>query len=137
MATIMLVFLGSAIGGVCRYRLSNTIQAAWPGRFPLGTLLVNVSGCLLIGLVWAWMTGSADLTTDHRMPPTTVLLQKHGALHFLVLGVLGGYTTVSSVALNTLELLQERRHLAAVVNLLGSWLICLLAAFAGYWVMTA
>lgn len=134
MLTATFVFLGSALGGVLRHALSNVVQSVWRDRFPMGTLAVNVSGALLIGVVWGWMNCPAG---PNDAGPSAMLAVSPAPLQFLILGILGGYTTVSSFALNTLELMREKRSAAAGVNLFGSWLLCLLAAFIGYRLATA
>ena len=88
--------LGAAAGGLARYVVSTAVMQRFQGRFPLGTLVVNVTGCFLIGLLMTWFT---ERTGPH---PYWRLL--------LVTGVLGGYTTFSSFAWETFESLNERFH---------------------------
>ena len=109
---ILLTFLGSAMGGFCRYLLSERIASRFGKRFPVGTMAVNVSGALLIGFIWVAATP--------------------GPLRdFLTFGFLGGYTTVSSFTLNTLNLLQDGEWLYAGWNLAGTYTLCLAAVFTG------
>lgn len=108
----ILAFTGSALGGLCRYLLSGWITFRFGEGFPLGTMVVNVSGALLIGFIWAFCSP--------------------GSLRdFLMFGFLGGYTTVSSFALNTLNLLQDGEWTYAGWSLIGTYLLCLAAVFGG------
>lgn len=109
---LVFTFVGSSLGGLCRYLLSGFVARRFGERFPLGTLAVNVSGSFLIGVVW-------------------VTLSPGAARDFLMFGFLGGYTTVSSFSLNTLTLLQDGQWFYATLNLFGSFLICLAAVFVG------
>jgi fluoride exporter len=112
-------FIGSALGGWCRYLISGYCARRCGDRFPVGTMMVNVTGAFFIGLVWAvpWDEGT--------------LLSAGVGRDFLMFGFLGGYTTVSSFAWNTLYLVQNRQWGRAVLNLFGSWFFCLAAVYAG------
>ena len=118
MGLIVVTFLGSAVGGVSRHWISDWIGRRQSGRFPVGTLIVNVSGAFLIGLVWAWPETAATPAAQ---------LARDGAM----VGLLGGYTTVSSFTLQTLHLFHERQHRTAVANVASSFFLCLLAVAAG------
>lgn len=110
--TYMLVAAGSAIGGFARY-LTTVAVGLWLGvRFPWGTLAVNVLGASLAGVLVGLMSPAMSGT----------------GFWFLVIGVCGGYTTVSSFSLQTLELLRRRRLVAAGANAMLSLALCLLAA---------
>ncbi len=114
---LILTFIGSAVGGVLRYWFSGIVVRRLGGHFPAGTMVVNVSGAFAIGLVWALPLVMGDGATLLR--------------DFLMLGLLGGYTTVSTFSLNVLSLLQEQKWGLAVFDFLGSWALCLLAVFTG------
>ncbi len=81
MSPYLLVALGAAAGGVARYVIGTAIMQRFGGRFPLGTLIINVTGCFLIGVL---MTMRERDTLASKWQP------------LLVVGVLGGYTTFSS-----------------------------------------
>jgi CrcB protein len=118
--TSLWIALGSALGGVMRYWCSGLV-ARWFGEtFPWGTLLVNVLGSLLIGLI-------ATLSA-----PDGRLLLGTTARQFVMLGVLGGFTTFSSFSLQTLALAQSGEWLRAAGNILGSVALCLLAVWSGH-----
>jgi fluoride exporter len=114
------IALGGAIGSVARFWLSGLIARHWGEAFPWGTLLVNVSGSLLIGFV-------ATLTA-----PDGRWLTATGFRLFFLAGLLGGYTTFSSFSLQTLALLQGGEWWRAAGNAVGSVLACLLAVWIGH-----
>src|SRR5258708_7843859 len=94
MMAYFLICLGSALGGGCRYWVSGAIAQRFGEAFPTGTVFVNVSGCFIIGALGA-------LTE----PDGRFLIGPAGR-QFLMIGVLGGYTTFSSFSLQTLTLMQ-------------------------------
>lgn len=116
--TIPFVFVGAGVGGVARYLLSAWLQGVARGAFPVGTLVVNVTGCLLIGLLAAGvMSGGVLSREDVRLG--------------LVVGVLGGYTTMSSFGLETVRLIGEGRTWAAVAYVVLTNAAGLLAVWIG------
>ncbi|HAB19485.1 MAG TPA: fluoride efflux transporter CrcB [Verrucomicrobiales bacterium] len=112
--------MGSALGGMARYLAVNGVYRLWPHHLPFGTIAVNVTGCLLMGLLAGWRTpeGEPWLKPDLR--------------EFLLTGVLGGYTTFSAFSLQTLALMREGHHQAAAANVLLSVGLCLGAVAFGY-----
>lgn len=116
---VFLATLGSALGGIARYGLSSWVGWRWGERFPAGTLAVNVVGAFAIGLVafFSWEFLSAPLLESARV--------------FLMAGILGGFTTVSTFSLQTLYLLQEGEGRRAVGNIVLSVGLCLAAVAAG------
>ncbi len=112
---LLLVGAGGAAGAMLRFVLS-----AWIGvhhMFPWATLGINIAGSFAIGLLWGgW--GHAEW------------FQQWGRL-LLVVGVLGGFTTFSAFSMETLNLLQGGRLLAAAAYVAASLLACLAAVFAG------
>ncbi|KAA0010865.1 CrcB family protein [Billgrantia pellis] len=113
-----LVALGGAMGGMARLAVSDLFARRMGSGFPWGTLTVNLSGALLAGVLLGWLGSGA----------TTAWLG-------LVVGGLGGYTTVSSLSLQTLALWQSGRHEAALVNLLGTVIVGMALAALGWWLM--
>ncbi|HMN45321.1 MAG TPA: fluoride efflux transporter CrcB [Povalibacter sp.] len=120
----LLIAIGSALGGVARHGCGLLAASRWGASFPWGTLLVNVVGSFLIGLIAALTVGkvsqSAQLTRD-----------------FLMVGVMGGFTTFSAFSLQTLLLLREGRLAAAAANVALSVGVCLIVVFLGYLLGTA
>jgi CrcB protein len=116
----LLVLLGGSLGGVARLVISWIVTRRAGAAFPWGTLAVNVSGCLAVGA----LAGAAHAAGG--------ILATEAARDFLVVGVCGGYTTVSSFSLQTLTLSQQGRHRAATLNVVLSTVVCLLAVATGY-----
>ena len=117
MQQLLAVGCGGFLGAVARYTLNGMMQKKFPGFLPAGTMLVNVSGCLLIGILMALMT-------EH------VWLFKHETLRrFLIVGILGSLTTFSTFGYETVELLRESDMRSAAWNVAGN--LCL--GFAAVW----
>jgi CrcB protein len=110
------VALGSALGGVARYGVASVFPLL-PGRWPIATMLVNLAGSLLIGVL------SVALGVRGGGPDTVRL--------FWLTGVLGGFTTYSAFALETTVLVGSGAHLRASGYVLVTVLGCLAAALAG------
>ena len=120
MKASLIVALGGAIGSVARYWMSG-IVARWFGEtFPWGTLLVNVSGCFVIGL-FATLT-----STEGRW------MVAPGMRTFFMIGICGGFTTFSSFSLQTLSLYRDGEWLFAGLNVLGSVALCLIFTGLGH-----
>ena len=132
MAVSLWVLLGSALGGLARYWLGVAVAAlAGPG-FPWGTLLINVLGSFVIGLVGA-ATGENGLL--EAVPGAAGRLLAVVELRaFVMAGVCGGFTTFSSFSLQSLELLQAGRQGPAFAYMAASVGLCLLGVWAG-WVL--
>lgn len=118
---IMIIAFGGALGTLIRYAMSTLNQRGILGSLPLGTLIVNVTGSFLIGLVWG-------LSERYAMSPTLRL--------FLMVGVLGGYTTFSSFSLETLTLVRNSQYVMAMLNTVGAIVMGLAAVSVGYWLTT-
>lgn len=120
-APVLWIGLGGALGSIARYAMATGIMQwtglAQTGRFPLGTLLVNLLGCLLIGV----MAGLAQ-RFDWLTPAVRL---------FIVTGVLGGFTTFSAFGLETVELMQRNQWFAAGLYLGSSVALGLLAVWLG------
>ncbi len=116
----LLIALGGALGTVARYWTGIWAARAWGENFPWGTLIINVAGSFAIGL-FATLTlwnGPFPARTEFR-------------LVFMV-GLCGGYTTFSSFSLQTLALATEGHWRNAILNVVMSNLLCLVAVAAGY-----
>ncbi len=114
------VALGAAIGGIGRFSLSGII-ANWIGAtFPWGTLVVNITGCFVIGIF--------DMLTG----PDGRLLVPPNARLFAMVGICGGYTTFSSFSLETLNLARNGEWLAAGGYIGASVLFCLIGVWLGH-----
>ncbi len=117
MNMILLIAVGGAAGSVARYLMASAIQKATGWEFPLGTVLVNVLGCFLIGLLYVWLVARHDPRNDLRA--------------LLMVGVMGGFTTFSSFSLETVVLAQNGNLMSAALNVVISVLACLAGTVLG------
>ncbi len=124
MINILFVGLGGGIGSICRYLLSEWAnQHSWGKNFPIGIILVNLIGCLLIGGVAAFL--QKDVMIDHYMTPHIRGL--------FIIGFLGGFTTFSSFSLDALTLFQRGEPGKAFLYVTLSIMISLMAVVAGFY----
>lgn len=114
------VAVGGAVGSLCRWWLSELFLRLGLGLFPWATMLANVSGSFLIGLV-ATLSG----------PDGRLVISPELRLAIMV-GFCGGYTTFSSFSLQTLSLVQTSDVRAAAANVVLSLVACLLAVWLGH-----
>ena len=114
------IAVGSAFGGVLRFWFSGIVAQRFGDAFPWGTILVNVTGCFLIGFIDRF--AGIDSKT---------VLNLH-AREFLMMGVLGGYTTFSAFSLQTLHLARDGEWLFAGGNVMLSVFLCLAAVWVGH-----
>lgn len=124
-AALAAVALGGAIGSVLRFLaggwVAGRMLAGHPQTaFPVATLLVNVAGSFLIGIVFAWLD---QVVRDPVL--------RDGLRAFLVVGVLGGFTTFSTFSLETIHLFESGLWDRALLNIIASVALCIAAAFAG------
>lgn len=111
MGRLLILALGGALGTLARYGVNGLISAR-VSTFPLGTMIVNITGCFTIGLF-----SSLTLRSEWRT--------------FLIIGVCGGYTTFSSFGLQTLELARDNEWLYLAGNVIGSNVLGFLAVYLG------
>ncbi|SFH65330.1 camphor resistance protein CrcB [Selenomonas ruminantium] len=116
------VFIGGGLGAVCRYGVTTTVGMLLGGMFPWGTLVVNLVGSLLMGLV---IGALLPLAKSLQLLPESLRL-------LLTVGFLGGFTTFSSFSMETLTLLRGDSFFLAAVNVVGSIVLGLAAAYIGY-----
>jgi len=114
---LLAIGVGGALGAIARYALGGAVHRLVPGSFPYGTFVVNVIGCLVFGIVIG--LGESRFVLG---PPTRA---------FLLVGVLGGFTTFSSFTFETFELLRSDQFGAASANVVGQIALGLLALWAG------
>jgi CrcB protein len=116
---LLWVVLGAAIGGPLRFFVSGVVARSFGETFPWGTLVVNVSGALVIG-GFAAIASAADMRTASS------------PWLFVVTGILGSYTTVSSFSLQTLALARDGERGSALANVALSLVLCPLSAASGF-----
>lgn len=118
MTRILLIGLAGLVGTLGRYWLSGVVARRYGETFPLGTLVVNLVGCFLAGLLFYLMQERFLVNQTVR---TMVLI-----------GLLGGFTTFSSYGLQTFTLLRDGQFAFAALNLIVSNAVGLLMVWAGY-----
>jgi fluoride exporter len=121
MLHLLIVGVGGFIGSIMRYALSGFAQRWTQSLFPLGTLAVNLTGCLMIGVIWSLV--------EHRewFSPETRL--------FITVGVLGGFTTFSAFGFETFVLLRDGQFGWAAANVAANVFFCIGAVMFG-WMLT-
>jgi fluoride exporter len=114
---ILIVFVGGGVGAAARYLLQGAVYRLTGAGFPYGTIVVNILGCFLIGLLMSSME-------ERFLAAPTLRI-------FLTIGILGGFTTFSSFSYETMVLLREGDLLAGGLNIIASTVICLGATWLG------
>ena len=117
--TYLAVMLGGAVGTALRFGLSNWFAVHYGETFPVGTIVVNVTGCFVIGL-FATLTG-----------PDGIFMASSLTRQVVMIGILGGYTTFSSFSLQTLNLMNGGEWLRAGWNVVVSVIFFLVAVWLG------
>ena len=112
-----LVALGGALGSVLRYAVTVLADARWGPGFPWGTLLVNVAGSFVIGVVAELAAGRGVLSPATRI--------------FIATGICGGFTTFSSYSLDALTLARDGAATPALLYVAGSVVLGLVAVYLG------
>jgi fluoride exporter len=118
MMKLLLIAVFGGVGSALRYLVGGWCQKLTYGTFPIGTLCVNVLGCLLIGVLGALLFGPQMIRQEYRLA--------------LLVGLLGGFTTFSSYAFETLNLVNAGSFGLALGNIVLSNSLGLFAAWAGY-----
>jgi len=117
MATFWAVVAGGGFGSGLRYLVAGSLQKQMSSGFPLGTLTVNLVGCLLIGLLATWFSGALEVREQVRVA--------------ILVGVLGGFTTFSSFGLETVSLVQRGQWGSAMLYVAVSNIVGFVAVWAG------
>lgn len=120
MLHVFLVFLGGGLGAASRHLVGVAALRQFGPNFPYGTLIVNVVGSLLMGVLIGWLVRrGVGSNNELRL--------------FLATGVLGGFTTFSAFSLDVANLWEKGALMPAATYAIGTVLICLFAVFAGLW----
>lgn len=115
--TLFIVGAGGFLGSVARYYASQLVFRYFPTSFPYGTLLVNITGCFIIGIIYALSAKGNIVSPEWRL--------------FLATGFCGGFTTFSSFAYENVALLRDGELFYTFMYLAASIIIGFLAAYAG------
>jgi CrcB protein len=114
MKYLLFIAIGGATGAVSRHLLGTWVHSLWEGKLPLGTLLVNMLGSFVIGIVYVMLVERQLIHADWRS--------------VLMVGFLGAFTTFSTFSLETISLFEAGHPLHAIVYMLGSAVICVVMA---------
>lgn len=112
------VAIGSGIGGLARLLLGTLVQQKTGSSFPLGTLVINITGSFLLGFLIRYALGTPNVTPEIRALLTT--------------GFCGGYTTFSTYSFETATLIEDGRYQRAAVYIVLSVGVALLGTFGGF-----
>ncbi len=115
---ILLLALAGGLGAVARFALDSFITNRWSSPLPVGTVVINVTGSLLLGLLTGWALAS----------------DRGDVLAVLGVGFLGGYTTFSTASVEAARLVRSGRSLGAAVHAGGMMVLGLAAAMIGLWI---
>ncbi|MBT3145974.1 fluoride efflux transporter CrcB [Neptunomonas phycophila] len=118
MQILLAVGFGGALGAVSRYWLAGMLNSK-ADKLPLGTLSCNVIGSLVMGILFVLIMEKAKLSPELRP--------------MLMVGFLGAFTTFSSFSLETVALLQEGHTMSALIYVLLSVILCIIALSVGIW----
>ena len=118
LVNLLLIAIGGALGSVTRYLFSTAVLRWADTLFPLGTFAVNLVGCVIFGAIVGAAEQRVTLSPELRA--------------FLLIGVLGGFTTFSSYAFESFALLRDGQFAAAAVNIVGQGVAGLAGVWAGY-----
>ena len=113
---LLYISLAGGLGGACRYLVDLSVRQLFRGRFPLGTFVVNVSACLLLGILTGYVVTN----------PTTGEFQQ-----ILGTGFLGGYSTFSTACVEALQLLRKRQRRTALLHTFGMLIVGVTASLIG------
>src|SRR5690242_20447486 len=122
MIAYLWIAIGGALGSVARYWFSGVVARQLGETFPWGTILVNVAGSFVIGIIGALTSSEGRMDSQSRAFAT----------QFFIYGVCGGYTTFSSFSLQTLNLIHDRQWLYAGGNVILSVMLCMIAVWLGW-----
>jgi CrcB protein len=122
----MLVGIGGALGSVARAGMTDLITRWMGSQFPFGTVAVNITGALVMGLIAGY--GETEPGKLIFSPATRT---------FLMIGVMGGYTTFSSFSLQTFLLMEQGNWTGAFLNVLLSVLLCVAGIWLGFSIIRA
>lgn len=120
MIKLLFLMTGGALGTLARYAASGFAHRMTDSMFPIGTLVVNSAGSMLIGIVWAFWEGSSI--------PGYIRT-------FMLIGFFGGFTTFSSFSLETLNLIRDNQVRLAVLNIFMNNILGIAFVFAGFFGM--
>ena len=121
MFSYLIIFLGAGLGGAMRHGVNVAVTRAVGTGFPLGIMVINVTGCLVMGLIAGWFALRGQASQEWRL--------------FLTTGILGGFTTFSAFSLDAAVLWERGEPVLTAIYVLGSVVLSLAGVFAGLWMV--
>ncbi|MFW6372025.1 MAG: fluoride efflux transporter CrcB [Bacteroidota bacterium] len=115
--TILLVGSGGFIGSVMRYLVQHYVEKGLSSTFPWGTMIANIAGSLIIGIIFALAEKGNLINAEWRM--------------FLAVGFCGGFTTFSAFAYNNLTMIKENNFMSLLINVGGNLFLGIMAVYVG------
>lgn len=115
--TLLIVGAGGFIGSIMRYLVQFFVEKGLSSTFPWGTLIANIAGSLIIGMVFGLAEKGNLLSAEWRI--------------FLAVGICGGFTTFSSFAYNNLNMIKEQAYGQLFLNVGGSLILGIFAVYLG------
>jgi CrcB protein len=112
------IFLGGGLGAITRYLIIDQINKANPNIFPYGTIVVNILGSLLIGIVYCLLISKITVNENIKV--------------FITIGFLGGFTTFSSFNLDFFKLIESGNILMAISYAITTFITTIIAFYVGY-----
>ncbi|ORU90640.1 MAG: camphor resistance protein CrcB [Cycloclasticus sp. symbiont of Poecilosclerida sp. M] len=117
MTQLLSIALGGSLGAVMRYLVSNGVHTLLGKGFPYGTLVVNILGSLVMGLLYELFLQRMSVSPEIR--------------GVLLVGFLGAFTTFSTFSIETINLIEQGDLTKAILNMLLSVILCIFAAWSG------
>ena len=117
MKSLLMVAVGGAIGSVARYALSIWLKQSYTYSFPWHTFIINILGCILIGMMYAFTKSLVESETLRLM---------------VMIGILGGFTTFSSFGLESFQLFESKAYMQLVLYISMTNIIGIVGVFGGY-----
>lgn len=116
---LLIIGIGGFLGTIARYLSQQLVYRFYPATFPMGTLAVNVTGCLLIGIIYVLSEKGNLLTPEWRL--------------FLTTGLCGGFTTFSTFSYESVQLLNDGEYSSLGIYVIASVVLGILATIIGIW----
>lgn len=118
MQLILLIGLGGFLGTITRYLIGQLLNTSEKNHFPFATLLVNLTGCFLIGILYGWFEKNQIGSNDWKL--------------ILTAGFCGGFTTFSAFSIENIQLIRDGHWLMAILYIFSSILFGLLLTWGGF-----
>ncbi len=118
MINYLVVSIGAALGGGLRYWFSGFVYKFLPATFPYGTLIINIAGSFILGIVMFYLNEKEMISHEVRL--------------FLTVGFCGGFTTFSTFSYETINLIKDAQYMGAAFNVFLNVALSLLGIFLAY-----